>query len=102
MGKVLELQDLMDRQSKEVLQMKERVVALSHRVTELEEDLDTARKDLIKSEDVNTRLQRDIREVRHAHTPVCSSVLPQSKNMQARQIQDTKLFITAFDVTCNE
>ncbi|XP_062861130.1 liprin-alpha-1 isoform X4 [Trichomycterus rosablanca] len=61
-GKVLELQEVMDRQSKELLQMKERVVALSNRVSELEEDLDTARKDLIKSEDINTRLQRDIRE----------------------------------------
>lgn len=58
-----ELQDVMDRQSKELLQMKERVVTLSSRVSELEEDLDTARKDLIKSEDMNTRLQRDIREV---------------------------------------
>ncbi|XP_046719952.1 liprin-alpha-1 isoform X5 [Silurus meridionalis] len=62
MGKVSELQDVMDRQSKELLQMKERVVSLSSRVSELEEDLDTARKDLIKSEDMNTRLQRDIRE----------------------------------------
>ncbi|XP_058243268.1 liprin-alpha-1 isoform X4 [Hemibagrus wyckioides] len=61
-GKVPELQELMDRQSKELLQMKERVVCLSSRVSELEEDLDTARKDLIKSEDMNTRLQRDLRE----------------------------------------
>ncbi|XP_055029988.1 liprin-alpha-1 isoform X8 [Misgurnus anguillicaudatus] len=57
-----ELKELMDRQSKELTLMKERVVSLSSRVAELEEDLDTARKDLIKSEDVNTRLQRDIRE----------------------------------------
>ncbi|XP_076144030.1 liprin-alpha-1 isoform X7 [Alosa pseudoharengus] len=61
-GRVVELQDLIDRQSKEVLQMKERLVCLTGRVAELEEDLDTARKDLIKSEDMNTRLQRDIRE----------------------------------------
>lgn len=61
-GKVVELQEAMDRQSKELLQMKERVVSLSNRVSELEEDLDTARKDLIKSEDMNTRLQRDLRE----------------------------------------
>uniref|UniRef100_A0A8B9KSL2 PTPRF interacting protein alpha 1 n=1 Tax=Astyanax mexicanus TaxID=7994 RepID=A0A8B9KSL2_ASTMX len=61
-GKVVELQEVMDRQSKELLQMKERVVSLSNRVSELEEDLDTARKDLIKSEDMNTRLQRDLRE----------------------------------------
>uniref|UniRef100_A0A4W4GZ46 SAM domain-containing protein n=1 Tax=Electrophorus electricus TaxID=8005 RepID=A0A4W4GZ46_ELEEL len=61
-GKVADLQEVMDRQSKELVQLKERVVSLSNRVAELEEDLDTARKDLIKSEDTNTRLQRDIRE----------------------------------------
>ncbi|XP_028811826.1 liprin-alpha-1 isoform X14 [Denticeps clupeoides] len=60
--KVSELQDAMERQNKELLQMKERVVALTSRVAELEEDLDTARKDLIKSEDMNTRFQRDIKE----------------------------------------
>lgn len=44
-------------------QMKERMAAMASRISELEEDLDTARKDLIKSEDMNTRLQRDLREV---------------------------------------
>ena len=43
--------------------MKERLAALSGHVVELEEDLDTARRDLIKSEEVNTKLQRDVREV---------------------------------------
>ncbi|KAL0168571.1 hypothetical protein M9458_036793, partial [Cirrhinus mrigala] len=61
-GKDGELQEAMDRQSKELLHLKERVASLSSRVTELEEDLDTARKDLIKSEDINSRLQRDLRE----------------------------------------
>ncbi|XP_027712137.1 liprin-alpha-1 isoform X3 [Vombatus ursinus] len=60
--KVLELQEIIDKQSQEQSQMKERLAALSGRVTELEEDLDTARKDLIKSEEVNTKLQRDARE----------------------------------------
>lgn len=45
--------------------MKERITTLSNRVAELEEDLDTARKDLIKSEEMNTKLQRDVREVRY-------------------------------------
>ncbi|KAJ8413080.1 hypothetical protein AAFF_G00106620 [Aldrovandia affinis] len=62
MAKALELQEVMDRQSRELCQMKERLAALTGRAGELEEDLDTARKDLIKSEDMNTRLQRDIRE----------------------------------------
>ncbi|KAG5848901.1 hypothetical protein ANANG_G00104360 [Anguilla anguilla] len=61
-AKALELQEVIDRQSRDLCQMKERLAVLSGRVAELEEDLDTARKDLIKSEDMNTRLQRDIRE----------------------------------------
>uniref|UniRef100_A0A8C2CH54 PTPRF interacting protein alpha 1 n=1 Tax=Cyprinus carpio TaxID=7962 RepID=A0A8C2CH54_CYPCA len=61
-GKNWELQEAMDRQSKELLHLKERVASLCSRVTELEEDLDTARKDLIRSEDINSRLQRDLRE----------------------------------------
>nr|XP_033717248.1 liprin-alpha-1 isoform X3 [Tursiops truncatus] len=62
LAKVIELQEVIDKQSREQSQMKERLAALSSHVTELEEDLDTARKDLIKSEEVNTKLQRDVRE----------------------------------------
>lgn len=61
-GKVGELQEVVDRQTADLGQMKERMAAMASRITELEEDLDTARKDLIKSEDMNTRLQRDLRE----------------------------------------
>ncbi|XP_074513793.1 liprin-alpha-1 isoform X4 [Sebastes fasciatus] len=61
-GKVSELQDVVDRQTSDLGQMKERMAAMVSRINELEEDLDTARKDLIKSEDMNTRLQRDLRE----------------------------------------
>ncbi|XP_051793592.1 liprin-alpha-1 isoform X4 [Acanthochromis polyacanthus] len=61
-GKVGELQEVVDRQSADLGQMKERMAAMVSRINELEEDLDTARKDLIKSEDMNTRLQRDLRE----------------------------------------
>uniref|UniRef100_A0A671T340 Liprin-alpha-1-like n=1 Tax=Sinocyclocheilus anshuiensis TaxID=1608454 RepID=A0A671T340_9TELE len=61
-GKDGELQEAMDRQSKELLHLKERMASLCSHVAELEEDLDTARKDLIRSEDINSRLQRDLRE----------------------------------------
>ena len=43
--------------------MKELLAALSAQVTDLEEDLDMARKDLLRSEEVNVKLQRDVREV---------------------------------------
>ncbi|XP_042638049.1 liprin-alpha-1 [Orycteropus afer afer] len=62
LAKVVELQDVIDKQSREQSQMKERLASLSSHVSELEEDLDTARKDLIKSEELNTKLQRDVRE----------------------------------------
>ncbi|XP_021564079.1 liprin-alpha-1 isoform X1 [Carlito syrichta] len=62
LAKVIELQEIISKQSREQSQMKERLAALSSHVTELEEDLDTARKDLIKSEEMNTKLQRDVRE----------------------------------------
>ncbi|KAM5318520.1 liprin-alpha-1 isoform 1-T1 [Glossophaga mutica] len=62
LARVVELQEVIDKQSREQGQMKERLAALSSHVAELEEDLDTARKDLIKSEEANTKLQRDARE----------------------------------------
>uniref|UniRef100_A0A2I3GC05 PTPRF interacting protein alpha 1 n=1 Tax=Nomascus leucogenys TaxID=61853 RepID=A0A2I3GC05_NOMLE len=62
LAKVNELQEIISKQSREQSQMKERLASLSSHVTELEEDLDTARKDLIKSEEMNTKLQRDVRE----------------------------------------
>ena len=71
---MMELQEVIDKQSREQSQMKERLAALSAHVTELEEDLDTARKDLIKSEEVNTKLQRDVREVSDGGRVCCPEV----------------------------
>lgn len=45
-------------------QMKERMAALSSRVGEVEQEAETARKELIKTEEMNSKYQRDIREVR--------------------------------------
>ncbi|CAI9171532.1 unnamed protein product [Rangifer tarandus platyrhynchus] len=59
-AKVTELQEVIYKQSWEQSQMKEHLAALSTHVTELEEDLDTARKDLLKSDKVNRTLQRDV------------------------------------------
>lgn len=70
-GKVGELQEVVERQMADLGQMKERMASMVSRINELEEDLDTARKDLIKSEDMNTRLQRDLREVGGGGASVC-------------------------------
>ena len=71
---MVELQDVIDKQSQEQSQMKEHLATLSAHVTELEEDLDTARKDLLKSEDMNTKLQRDVHEVIEGGCVCCPEV----------------------------
>ncbi|XP_061266659.1 liprin-alpha-1-like isoform X3 [Bos javanicus] len=60
--KKMELQEIIERQLREQSQMEERLAALSAHVKHLEEDLDTARKDLLKSKDMNRKLERDVRE----------------------------------------
>ncbi|XP_037615900.1 liprin-alpha-2 isoform X4 [Sebastes umbrosus] len=61
-SQVVELQDLLEKQNYELAQMKERMSSLSSRVSEVEQELETARKDLSKSEEMNNKYQRDIRE----------------------------------------
>lgn len=62
-SQIVELQELLEKQNYEMAQMKERLAALSSRVGEVEQEAETARKDLIKTEEMNTKYQRDIREV---------------------------------------
>ncbi|KAH0616716.1 hypothetical protein JD844_028052 [Phrynosoma platyrhinos] len=59
---LMELQELLEKQNYEMAQMKDRLAALSSRVGEVEQDAETARKDLIKTEELNSKYQRDIRE----------------------------------------
>ncbi|XP_068847049.1 liprin-alpha-1-like [Capricornis sumatraensis] len=57
-----ELQEIIEKKSREQREIKDRLAALSAHVTELENDLDTARKDLLKSKEMNVKLQQDVRE----------------------------------------
>uniref|UniRef100_A0A8C0IVB0 PTPRF interacting protein alpha 4 n=1 Tax=Chelonoidis abingdonii TaxID=106734 RepID=A0A8C0IVB0_CHEAB len=61
-SRVVELQELLEKQNFELTQAKERLAGLVASVAELEEDLGTARKDLIKSEEISSKYQRDLRE----------------------------------------
>ncbi|XP_027535597.1 liprin-alpha-2 isoform X9 [Neopelma chrysocephalum] len=61
-SQVVELQELLEKQNYEMAQMKERLAALSSRVGEVEQEAETTRKELIKTEEMNTKYQRDIRE----------------------------------------
>ena len=60
---MIELKEIIKKKSREQREMRDRLAALSAHVTELEKDLDTARKDLLKSKEVKVKLQQDIREV---------------------------------------
>ena len=69
--------------------MKERLAALSTHVTELEEDLYTAREDLIKSEEMNTKLKRDVRETEAKNCQLQERLeLAQQKLQQTLQIAE--------------
>ncbi|KAM9211897.1 liprin-alpha-4 isoform 7-T7 [Dugong dugon] len=61
-GRLEELQELLEKQNFELSQARERLVTLTASVTELEEDLGTARRDLIKSEELSSKHQRDLCE----------------------------------------
>lgn len=74
MVKKMELQEIIERQLWEQSQMEERLAALSAHVKHLEEDLDTARKDLLKSKDMNRKLEQDIREVSDCSCVCCPEV----------------------------
>ncbi|KAG5198072.1 hypothetical protein JEQ12_007762 [Ovis aries] len=62
LAQVIELKEIIRKKSREQREMKDRLAALSAHVTELEKDLDTARKDLLKSKEVKVKLQQDVRE----------------------------------------
>ncbi|XP_069760127.1 liprin-alpha-2 [Narcine bancroftii] len=63
MNQIVELQDLLEKQNFEVTQTKDQLAALSGQFAEVQQDLETTRKDLIKSEEISTKYQTDIREV---------------------------------------
>ena len=71
---MIKLHEIIERQTWEQSQMKERLAAFSAHVTELEEDLDTARKDVLKFKDMNRKLKRDVREVSDGGCVCCPEV----------------------------
>uniref|UniRef100_A0A8D0CQK2 PTPRF interacting protein alpha 2 n=1 Tax=Sander lucioperca TaxID=283035 RepID=A0A8D0CQK2_SANLU len=83
-SQVVELQDLLEKQNYELAQMKERMSSLSSRVSEVEQELETARKDLIKSEEMNNKYQRDFKEA------MC-----QKEDMEERIVTLEKRYLSA-------
>ncbi|XP_078053985.1 liprin-alpha-2-like isoform X1 [Mustelus asterias] len=85
------MQELLEKQNYEVTQMKERLSTLSARVAELEEDLDTARKDLIRSEEMNNKYQRDIREAMAQKEDMEERITTLEKRYLAAQRESTSV-----------
>ncbi|XP_067913217.1 liprin-alpha-4 [Heterodontus francisci] len=90
-SQVVEMQELLEKQNFEVTQMKERLSTLSARVAELEEDLDTARKDLIRSEEMNNKYQRDIREAMAQKEDMEERITTLEKRYLAAQRESTSV-----------
>nr|XP_039268714.1 liprin-alpha-1-like isoform X1 [Styela clava] len=61
-NRIVQFQESIEKQKTEIEHMRHRNNTVLARVSELEQDLDTARKDLIKSEEVNSRLQKEIKD----------------------------------------
>ncbi|XP_066464001.1 liprin-alpha-3 isoform X2 [Eleutherodactylus coqui] len=61
-GRENELEEMLEKQRLELCQLKERLTMMCRQMAELEEELNTAQKDLIKSEEVSAKLQRDLKE----------------------------------------
>ncbi|XP_063984967.1 liprin-alpha-1 isoform X9 [Diachasmimorpha longicaudata] len=61
-ARVIDLQSTVEKQSVELSTWQRRVGELGGRVAELEETLSKAQKDLVKTQETNVKLQRDLRE----------------------------------------
>ncbi|TTN49596.1 Liprin-alpha-2 [Bagarius yarrelli] len=90
-SQVVELQELLEKQNYELSQMKERMSSLSSRVSEVEQELETARKDLIKSEDMNTKYQRDIKEAMCQKEDMEERIVTLEKRYLSAQRESTSL-----------
>ncbi|XP_040092350.1 liprin-alpha-1-like [Oryx dammah] len=91
LAQVIDLQEIIEKKSREQREMKDRLAALSAHVTQLEKDLDTARKDLdtarkdlLKSKEVNLKLQREVREA-----------VAQKEDMEKRKSKLEKCYLAA-------
>ncbi|CAG2062743.1 unnamed protein product, partial [Timema podura] len=62
MARVIELQNTIDKQTTELSTWQRRVSELTSRVSELEESHTKTQKELLKAQEANVKLQRDLRE----------------------------------------
>ncbi|XP_026131587.1 liprin-alpha-4 isoform X11 [Carassius auratus] len=90
-SRCLELQELLDKANKELGQNRERISSLTSRMSELETELATARKDLLKSEEMSTKHQRDIREAMAQKEDMEERITTLEKRYLAAQRETTSI-----------
>ena len=69
--RVMQLQETVEKQNSELTLARSKVNDLGVKVKELEEALASSQKDVVRLQEQNVKLQRDIREVGHGVTDVC-------------------------------
>ncbi|XP_048027856.1 liprin-alpha-4 isoform X12 [Megalobrama amblycephala] len=90
-SRCLELQELLDKANKELAQNRDRVSGLTNRMSELETELATARKDLLKSEEMSAKHQRDIREAMAQKEDMEERITTLEKRYLAAQRETTSI-----------
>ncbi|RXN06539.1 liprin-alpha-2-like isoform X1 [Labeo rohita] len=90
-SRCLELQELLDKANKELAQNRERISGLTNRMSELETELATARKDLLKSEELSAKHQRDIREAMAQKEDMEERITTLEKRYLAAQRETTSI-----------
>ncbi|XP_051769421.1 liprin-alpha-4 isoform X12 [Ctenopharyngodon idella] len=90
-SRCLELQELLDKANKELAQNRDRISGLTNRMSELETELATARKDLLKSEEMSAKHQRDIREAMAQKEDMEERITTLEKRYLAAQRETTSI-----------
>lgn len=62
-SKVIELQDIVEKQANEIVMGRNKLIDFSGKVRELEDSMSSAQKEVSRLQQENTRLSRDLREV---------------------------------------
>ena len=65
-NRVIELQEMIEKQSSELTAARAKVVELSAKITEIDDSTASSAKELIKSQELSVKLQRDLREVNNS------------------------------------
>ncbi|KAL2091161.1 hypothetical protein ACEWY4_013424 [Coilia grayii] len=90
-GRSLELQEMLEKANQELAQSRERSSMLSTRVADLEAELANARKDLLKTEELSIKHQRDIREAMAQKEDMEERITTLEKRYLAAQRETTSI-----------